>query len=111
MLAKSGAINGVSSGEWYSLDFQKDSSDTFDGKVKYKLKLYTAADYWADTSVSQSLYVSVGSKPKSGYEVPMSYNLIASLDVYADSLGVVNGRVGFGTVISGSPAFSHFFVG
>jgi hypothetical protein len=111
MLAKSEAINGVSSGEWYSLDFQKDSNDTFDGKIKYKLKLYTAADYWADTSGSQSLYASVGSKPKSGYEVPMSYNLIASLDVSADSLGVVNGRVGFGTVISGSPAFSHFFVG
>ena len=111
LLARSNSIEGLTPGEWYSLDFQKDNNDTLGDKVKYKLKLYTAVNYWADTSGSAALYASVGSYPRVGYLVPMSYNLIDSLDVYADSFGVTNGRAGFGTVISGSPAFSHFFVG
>ena len=111
LLARSSSIEGLTPGEWYSLDFQKDNNDTLGDKVKYKLKLYTAANYWADTSGSAALYASVGSFPMAGYSVPMSYNLITGLDVYADSFGVIDGKAGFGTVISGSPAFSHFFVG
>ena len=111
LLARSSSIAGLTPGEWYSLDFQKDNNDTLGDKIKYKLKLYTAANYCADTSGSAALYASVGSFPMSGYSVPMSYNLIDGLDVYADSFGVIDGKAGFGTVISGSPAFSHFFVG
>ena len=111
LLARSDSIPGLTPGEWYALDFQKDNNDTLGEKVKYKLKLYTATNYWADTSGSAALYAAVGSYPQVGYSVPMSYNLIESLDVYADSFGVTNGKAGFGTVISGSPAFSHFFVG
>lgn len=106
-IAQSSTIPNLSTGEWYSLDVQKDTSDTSGTKVKYNLRLYTAESYWTDLTVSSSLFTEVGSTPKSGYSVPISDNLITSLSAYAEPN---DGLAGIGTV-TGSPLFSYFFVG
>lgn len=109
ILASSAALSTLDPGTWYSLDFQKDTNDTLDGKVKYKLRLYTAEDYWTDLSVNSSLWLEVGSTPYPGYSISIDSNLISSVEVYKESDGS-DGYCGLGTV-TGSPVFSYFFVG
>lgn len=113
-IAQSTPITGLHSGTWYSIDCQKDTADTSGSKVKYRTKLFTATDYWAEavevsasSASSSSIEFIVGSTPRSGYVIPMGDNLIASLDAYAEPN---DGKAGFGT-ITGSPVFSYFFVG
>lgn len=109
ILASSPVISNLAPGSWYSLDFQKDTSDVLDGKIKYKLRLYTAEDYWTDLNTSSSLWQEIGGTPYSGYSVPINSNLISSVEVYKESDGP-DGYCGLGTV-TGSPVFSYFFVG
>jgi hypothetical protein len=109
VLASSEVISNLAPGEWYSLDFQKDTSDILAGKIKYKLRLYTAESYWTDTTISSSLWDEVGSTPYPGYSVPIDSGLLGSVEVYKENSGV-DSYCGVGTV-TGSPVFSYFFVG
>ena len=105
----SDVISSLSPGVWYSLDFQKDVNDVVDGKVKYKLRLYTAEDYWTDLTSASSLWLEVGSTPYSGYSVPLDDNVIEIVEAYHTN-NDPDSYCGFGTV-TGSPLFSYFFVG
>lgn len=108
VLAASSSIQGISPGEWYSLDFQKDTTDVAAGGVKYKLRIYTAETYWTNTATSSSLWTEVGSTPYSGYSTSIDLDVLESVEVYAPSSGS-NNYCGVGT-ITGKPTFSYFFV-
>jgi hypothetical protein len=108
ILASSLSIQGVSPGEWYSLDFQKDTADVAAGGIKYKLRMYTSESYWTNTATSSSLWAEVGSTPYSGYSTSIDAGVIRSVEVYAPSNGT-NNYCGVGT-ITGKPTFSYFFV-
>ena len=108
VLAASLAINGIVPGEWYSLDFQKDTADVAAGGIKYKLRLYTAETYWTDTTVSSSLWTELHSTPYPGYYTSINAGVIESVEVYAPNSGASN-YCGVGT-ITGKPTFSYFFV-
>lgn len=108
VLAASLAINGIVPGEWYSLDFQKDTADVAAGGIKYKLRMYTAETYWTDTAVSSSLWTELHSTPYPGYYTSINAGVIESVEVYAPNSGASN-YCGVGT-ITGKPTFSYFFV-
>ena len=108
VLAASLAINGIVPGEWYSLDFQKDTADVAAGGIKYKLRMYTAETYWTDTTVSSSLWTELHSTPYPGYYTSINAGVIESVEVYAPNSGASN-YCGVGT-ITGKPTFSYFFV-
>lgn len=108
-LASSPVISSLGTGSWYSLDFQKDTADVLDGKIKYKLRLYTSEDYWTDLGTSSSLWQEVGGTPYPGYSTSIDSNLISSVEAYKVSDGT-DGYCGLGTV-TGNPVFSYFFVG
>ena len=108
VLAASLAINGIVPGDWYSLDFQKDTADVAAGGIKYKLRMYTAETYWTDTTVSSSLWTELESTPYPGYYTSIDAGIIESVEVYAPNSGASN-YCGVGT-ITGKPTFSYFFV-
>jgi len=108
VLAASLAISGIMPGEWYSLDFQKDTADVAAGGIKYKLRMYTAENYWTDTTVSSSLWTELHSTPYPGYYTSIEAGIIESVEVYAPNSGASN-YCGVGT-ITGKPTFSYFFV-
>jgi hypothetical protein len=108
VLAASLSITGVSPGQWYSLDFQKDVSDVTAAGVKYKLRMYEAESYWTNTAIEASLWLEVENTPYPGYYTSIDEGLIRSVEVYAPSGGSSN-YCGVGT-ITGKPTFSYFFV-
>ena len=47
LAAKSSPIPGLAGGTWYTIDFQKDITQTSGTKVQYRLNIFYAIDYWS----------------------------------------------------------------
>lgn len=102
---QSAPIQGIVTGQWYSLDFLKDTQHTF---IQYKLHLYNFDAYW----VAGRIDASGNPVPAPGIAEPLGLKALGRLEVeYIGSTPLPStGLSGFGTVDVGAVTFYNFYV-